>query len=171
MLAILSKISLRQVRNVAIFFPLSLLSLKLMGLLDFEEWEKKSKRIEQYGLLFSTFLYTIKMLTLITLPLNLKMLFFSLFYRKQKPLPLSSISFPKNLICFRIVTRGDYPLLVKENVENILNLMKKFEFANFLIEVVANKAINLPEYEKVRELVVPDAYTTPNGSKYKARYI
>jgi hypothetical protein len=110
------------------------------------------------------------MLALLSLPHNIQMLIFSLFYRKEK-LSRTSISFfPKVRICLRIVTRGDYPLMVKESVENILDLMKKFDFSNFLIEVLANKAIYLPRNEKVREIVVPNDYTTLNGSKYKARY-
>lgn len=170
MFAILSKICPKQCRNVAIFFSLSFLFLKLVGFFDFNECKKSAERIDQYGLPFSIFLYTLKMLALLSLPNNIQMLIFSLFYRKEK-LPRTSISFfPKVRICFRIVTRGDYPQMVKESVENILDLMKKFEFSNFLIEVLANKSIYLASNEKVRELVVPVDYTTLNGSKYKARY-
>jgi egghead protein (zeste-white 4 protein) len=170
MLAILKDICPKQVQNLVIFFSLFWLFLKYVNFFEYHETEMSAERISQYGLPFSIFIYTLKMISLLTLPFNIQMILASLFYR-QENLSSASIVFPKDRLCFRIVTRGDYPQLVKENVERILDLMKKFEFDKFLIEVVANKAIYLPEYdEKVRELVVPEEYTTKNGSKYKARY-
>jgi hypothetical protein len=170
MLALFKNLCPDQVRNAVIFYSFVFFFLKSVNFFDFKETNRRDERIEKYGLTFSIFIYISKLVGLLTLPLNIQMLLYSLYYR-QKKLPRVPTSLPKDCICFRIVTRGDYPEMVKENVDCILNLMKKIEFTNYLVEVVANKAINYgPDHEKVREIVVPDAYVTKNGSKFKARY-
>lgn len=162
-------ICLKQIRTAVAFFAIALLLLKLFGFLEFKESKIGAQRVEEYGVFFSVILYSLKMISFITIPFNLQFLICTLYYKQEKLLTTPP-SLPKDCLCFRIVTRGDYPKMVKTNIDTLLNLMKKFEFSNYLIEVVTNKPINVPREEKVREVVVPDEYKTKNGSKYKARY-
>lgn len=166
----LEKICLRQVRNAVAFFSISFLALDMLGFLEYRETEKSAKRIEEYGLPLCIFLYSLKIVSFLTIPINTQSMICSLFYRQEK-LPAVPSSLPTDRICFRIVTRGNYPQMVKDNVQWLLDLTKKFEFSNFLIEVVTNKAINVPKQDRVRELVVPADYMTKKQSKYKARLI
>ena len=50
-------------------------------------------------------------------------------------------------ICIRFVTRSDHPDLVKRNVDRNLKICLKVGLENFIIEVVTDKAINLPQAE------------------------
>jgi egghead protein (zeste-white 4 protein) len=162
----------REVRNAVAFFSIAFLFLHLNGVFfDLAESAKFHERVNEYGIPLAVFLYSLKLLSLMTLPFNIHMLIYTLFWRKEKLLTLKSL--PKSCLCFRIVTRGEFPQLVNDNVQRLLDLLKKFEFSNFLIEVVANKAVHLAfhDNDKVRELVVPHDYNTKNGTKYKARSV
>ena len=59
--------------------------------------------------------------------------------------------------------------VLQENIDT--NMKKCFEagMENFIFEVVTDKAINLPPNPRVREVVVPTAYRTKSGAKFKAR--
>lgn len=75
-------------------------------------------------------------------------------------------------MCFRIVTRGDFPDLVHSNVKSLIALLEANAIDEFLIQVVCNKSIGLTrvvKHKKVRELEVPADYTTRNGTMFKAR--
>lgn len=67
-------------------------------------------------------------------------------------------------LCFRVVTRGLYPDLVKTNVERNIKTCYKVGLDNFKFEVVTDNALNLPKSALVRELVVPNDYQTLNNS-------
>jgi beta-1,4-mannosyltransferase len=72
-------------------------------------------------------------------------------------------------ICFRVVTRGDYRELVDENTKRHIETCLAVGFENFSVEVVTNKALNLPKHPRLREIIVPDDYQTENGTMFKAR--
>lgn len=72
-------------------------------------------------------------------------------------------------ICIRVVTRGDYPQLVKTNVTRNMNKCVDAGLENFMIEVVTDKPINLENHRRVREIVVPPTYKTKTGALFKAR--
>jgi len=72
-------------------------------------------------------------------------------------------------MCFRVVTRGNYPELVKNNVERNIKTCYKVGLDNFKFEVVTDNALNLPKTALVREMVVPSDYKTRNNSLFKAR--
>lgn len=72
-------------------------------------------------------------------------------------------------MCFRVVTRGMYPDLVKRNVERNIEICYKVGLDNFKFEVVTDNALNLPKSALVRELVVPSGYVTQRNSLFKAR--
>ncbi|XP_017764930.1 PREDICTED: beta-1,4-mannosyltransferase egh [Eufriesea mexicana] len=72
-------------------------------------------------------------------------------------------------VCIRIVTRGDYPQLVKENVERNLNKCIETGLENFQIEVVSDQPIGLQLHRRIKEIVVPPNYRTSSGALFKAR--
>lgn len=73
------------------------------------------------------------------------------------------------LICVRIVTRGDYPQLVRDNVARNMARCSEAGMDNFLIEVVTDKVIGLPNHRRIREVVIPSSYKPRTGAMYKAR--
>ncbi|XP_061164587.1 beta-1,4-mannosyltransferase egh-like [Saccostrea echinata] len=73
------------------------------------------------------------------------------------------------LVCFRVVTKGTCPTLVKNNVERNINTCSGLGLSNFIFEVVTDKAINIPKNLFVREIVVPFNYRTSKRTLYKAR--
>ncbi|XP_050416005.1 beta-1,4-mannosyltransferase egh [Patella vulgata] len=72
-------------------------------------------------------------------------------------------------MCFRVVTRGTYPQLVKTNIQRNIKQCTEFGLSNYVFEVVTDKLIGIKEGLNVREVVVPDSYQTKHGSRYKAR--
>ena len=77
---------------------------------------------------------------------------------------------PKKTICFRVVTRGMFPQLVKKNRDYNLSVIKGFENLKYTYEVVTDKRIgDIDTIENCYEVVVSDDYSTKTGAKYKAR--
>uniref|UniRef100_A0A2P2I700 Beta-1,4-mannosyltransferase egh-like n=1 Tax=Hirondellea gigas TaxID=1518452 RepID=A0A2P2I700_9CRUS len=72
-------------------------------------------------------------------------------------------------ICLRVVTRGDYPDLVRSNVARNLETCQRVCMENYHFEVVTDIKIDLPENKRVRQLVVPTSYRTKSGAMFKAR--
>ena len=87
---------------------------------------------------------------------------------ESPPIPYFSLS-SAPFICFRVVTKGDYPGFVKKNVDNNKTLLQKLGLENFTIEVVTDKNVFLPSSDKTREIVVPTWYQTKRGTMFKAR--
>ena len=71
--------------------------------------------------------------------------------------------------CFRVVTRGLFPELVKENLERNLQVCSNVGLQNFMFEVVTDIPVCLTKNSRIRELVVPHIYTTSQGTLFKAR--
>ncbi|GAB1601524.1 beta-1,4-mannosyltransferase egh-like [Argonauta hians] len=126
--------------------------------------------VETYGWGLTIVFYILRVLPCISLPLTLSnflgLAFFNTFQSKPH---LKSSPLLGPFICFRVVTRGDYPLLVKENVEQNLFTCNKVGLDNFMIEVVTDKAIQIQDMPRLRVLVVPYEYNTRAGTLYKAR--
>ena len=96
------------------------------------------------------------------------------FFFWSYPIPYSfwSIQYDSHTtsrICFRVVTRGDYPELVRNNCYRNINTCQDVGLRNFYVEVVTDKSISIAENESVREVVVPSNYTTRSGAMFKAR--
>ena len=73
-------------------------------------------------------------------------------------------------ICFRVVTRGDFPGLVRTNVQRNVNICRDAGLENFMVEVVTGKSVILAaNCLWTRELVVPPSYKTQSGALFKAR--
>lgn len=125
---------------------------------------------ETYGFYGAITLYILRLFTLLTLPQVLcnfaGLTIFNAFPGKVnvKGSPLLS-----PFICVRVVTRGDFPKLVRDNVTRNMNKCIDVGMENFMIEVVSDKAINLPIHRRVREVVVPPEYKTKTGALFKSR--
>jgi len=73
------------------------------------------------------------------------------------------------LVAFRIVSRGTNASALADTVAAIRQAMTQRALFDYRIEVVTDQAVELPEGPDLEAHVVPPAYETPNGSKYKAR--
>ncbi|CAI9725772.1 Hypothetical predicted protein [Octopus vulgaris] len=115
-------------------------------------------------------LYLLRLMTLMPLPLTLfnfaGIVSFNTFPRKPK-LRGSTLFGP--FICFRVVTKGLFPKLVRSNVTKNLEICSQLGFDNFVFEVVTDEAVQLPKLPRVRELIVPNEYRSSKGTLYKAR--
>lgn len=158
----LNQFSCRQIFNIIAFFTSSFAFLYASGFLYDEDLDP----LDDYGPYLTYILYTLKLIVLLALGPNLFILYGTIFFNHPRSRPFRP---PSQCISFRIVTRGDFPDLVKENVNMLIELLNKLDLTNYVIEVVCNKAVNLPTKDKVRELVVPLDYCPANGCKYKAR--
>jgi len=124
---------------------------------------------KEYGL-FSFLLYLCRYLAILGLPQSL-FNFMGLIWFQSFPEPpkLKNSSLRTAQICFRVVTRGDFPELVRNNVYRNINTCQDAGLTNYFIEVVTDKTISLVENEFTREVVVPSSYKTRSGAMFKAR--
>ena len=132
--------------------------------------EYNESAFEIYGDRMAWILYTIVMTPYLSLPVAIAgciglLLFNPYEYPPEPTFSLSSAPF----ICFRVVSRGDYPGLVKNNVEYNMQLVQKLGLENFVLEVVTDRNIYLPDNKWTREIVVPSWYETKNRTMFKAR--
>lgn len=125
---------------------------------------------EVYGTFGTIILYVLRLFTLLTLPQVLcnfaGLTLFNAFPGKVK---IKGSPLLSPFICIRVVTRGDFPKLVRENVNRNMNMCIDVGMVNFMIEVVTDKAINLPKHRRLREVVVPAEYKTKTGALFKSR--
>ncbi|XP_063636295.1 beta-1,4-mannosyltransferase egh [Cydia splendana] len=153
------------------YFSFIFLFLVFAGAIDLNE-EKNAipDPWETYGFYGASLLYLLRLCTLLTIPQVLcnfaGLIFFNAFPGKVK-LKGSPLLAP--FICVRVVTRGDFPKLVKTNVSRNMNTCIDVGMENFMIEVVTDKALNLSKHRRVREVVVPSEYQTKSGALFKSR--
>lgn len=157
--------------HCAFFLSFIYLALVLAGAISLDNKEKPYiDPWETYTVFGALVLYFLRLLTLLTIPQVLcnfcGLLFFNAFPGKVK-LKGSPLLAP--FICIRVVTRGDFPKLVRDNVTRNMNMCLDVGMENFMIEVVTDKAINLPKHRRVREVVVPAEYKTRTGALFKSR--
>lgn len=134
---------------------------------NFSTWER-------YGFLLAAFLYVTRILTLLCLPMALfnflGLVLFNAFPR-QPPFKIYTrrqhVATP--VICFRVVTKGDFPQLVRSNISTNLKICQEAGLEHFTFEVVTDKSVSLVTSKRVREVVVPDDYVTKSGALYKSR--
>ncbi|XP_053398664.1 beta-1,4-mannosyltransferase egh-like [Mercenaria mercenaria] len=124
----------------------------------------------EYGMTATIILYTLRFLTFIPIPQAI-FNFLGLFcYNTHPPKPkLKTSTLFGPFICFRVVTRGTFPELVKKNVQRNVEICSRIGLDNYIIEVVTDNAVNLPKSPRLREIIVPNQYVTANHTKYKAR--
>lgn len=74
-----------------------------------------------------------------------------------------------NIVSFRIVSRGQNAEALAETVAATRAAMAARPLFPYVIEVVTDQAVALPEGDDVVAIVVPSTYQAATGSKYKAR--
>lgn len=124
----------------------------------------------EYGTPLTVLLYMLRLLTFLTLPqvlFNFCGLVFYNAFPEKVVLKGSPLLAP--FICVRVVTRGDFPDLVKSNVMRNMNTCLDTGLENFLVEVVTDKPINMTKHRRIREIVVPKDYKTKTGALFKSR--
>lgn len=137
---------------------------------EIQGWRSQIDPWTEYGHVSTVLLYAIRLLTLTTLPqtmLNFCGLLLYNAFPERVQLKGSALLAP--FICVRVVTRGDFPELVKANVARNINTCLDAGLDKFLVEVVSDRAIGIPSQRRTREVVVPAAYRTASGALYKAR--
>ena len=132
--------------------------------------EYNESAFAEYGDRVAWLLYFIVMTPYLSLPVAfaacIGLMLFNPYKNPPEPdFSLSSAPF----ICFRVVSRGDYPAFVKSNVQYNQHLCQKLGLENFVIEVVTDRSIYLPLNQRTREIVVPSGYQTKRNTLFKAR--
>ena len=126
--------------------------------------------IESYGLPATILLYFLRSLCLLGLPqVCFSFLGLTIYNAFPDKVKLTGSPLLAPFICIRTVTKGDYPELVKNNVLRNINTCLDVGLENFMVEVVTDKAINLPENRRIRETVVGSTYKPKSGCMFKAR--
>ncbi|XP_060567362.1 beta-1,4-mannosyltransferase egh-like [Ruditapes philippinarum] len=126
--------------------------------------------VETYGYVLTFLLYLLRSIPYLSIPFGLTNILGIVTMNTFPPAPtMQSVKAKIPFMCFRVVTRGLYPDLVKRNVERNIETCYKVGLDNFKFEVVTDNALNLPKSALVRELVVPNEYVTKNNSLFKAR--
>ncbi|GMT22721.1 hypothetical protein PFISCL1PPCAC_14018, partial [Pristionchus fissidentatus] len=125
---------------------------------------------ERYGTFGAILLYVWRFLPVLILPQCLFHLVGLTFFNPfKKKISLKAVPLLSPFVCFRVVTRGLYPRLVKENIILNMETCKNAGMANFMFEIVTDNRLNLPAMQLVREIVVPPSYETKSGALFKAR--
>ncbi|CAH1393393.1 unnamed protein product [Nezara viridula] len=124
----------------------------------------------KYGFTITIILYTLRFLAFLPLPqILLNFAGLTLYNAFPDNVILKGSPLLAPFICVRIVTRGDYPQLVKNNVSRNLSKCLSAGLEHFVIEVVTDKPIHLMKDRRVIETVVPGNYKTKSGALFKAR--
>lgn len=126
--------------------------------------------IQTYGYIGTVILYSLRFLSLLVLPQCIcNLLGLTLFNAFREKVPLKAAPLLAPFVCFRVVTKGLYPRLVKENLVLNMDSCRKAGMENFMFEVVTDNRLDLTTMSRVRELVVPPSYETKSGARFKAR--
>lgn len=127
--------------------------------------------IESYGLPLTLIFYIIKIFFVIVGFLFTLLNFVTAMFAEPESYIKPRVIVPRDkAVCFRVVTRGTYPHLVKENADHNLAVLKPYENLRYTYEVVTDIPIDLEKkHSKCFEVVVPADYRTKNNTKYKAR--
>lgn len=124
----------------------------------------------RYGFFGALILYLLRSVTFLSLPQVLfNFVGLTIYNAFPDKVILKGSPLLAPFICIRIVTRGDYPQLVKTNVNRNLNKCIEAGLENFQIEVVSDKPIGLVSHRRITEIVVPANYRTSSGALFKAR--
>ena len=126
--------------------------------------------IARYGKWPTIIMYVMRILTLIPLPISIANFLGIILYDTHPEKPkLKSATLFGPFICFRVVTRGTMPDLVKKNLSRNINICSHVGLDNYVFEVVTDNAIHVAKSGRIREVVVPANYKSAKGTMYKAR--
>jgi egghead protein (zeste-white 4 protein) len=126
--------------------------------------------IDINGYFIAISVYLLKMIAMIGSLTYAVFVIGTTFFRDVKDKTNKIPIIPQKSICFRVVTRGTYPKLVKKNLEYNISVLKGFEKLKYTYEVVTdNKIGDINTIERCYEVVVPEEYSTKTSAKFKAR--
>lgn len=162
---------IKHILHCTFFMSFIYLFLIFSGAISLNDKEKEViDPFESYGVIGTILLYLLRLLTLMTIPQVLfNFLGLTIFNTFPGKVQLIGSQLLAPFICIRVVTRGDFPELVTKNVSRNMNICEAAGLKNFMIEVVTDKAINLPKHQQIREIVVPSEYKTKTGALFKSR--
>ncbi len=121
-----------------------------------------------YGYFTTYLLYLLRFLALLSLPQCVcNFLGLTLYNAFPDKVTLKGTPLLAPFICIRTVTRGDYPDLIRNNVNRNMKTCLSVGLENFIIEVVTDKPIDLIKHPRIREVVVPNDYQTKTGALFK----
>ena len=124
----------------------------------------------QYGTWGAIVLYVLRLLTLVPIPQAIFNFLGLVCFNTHPPKPkLKTTTLFGPFICFRIVTKGTFPELVRKNAQRNIDICSRIGLDNYIIEVVTDMAVNLQNSPRLREIIVPMQYQSNNGTLYKAR--
>ena len=124
--------------------------------------------VKLYGVVLTCVLYSMTFVFYLGVPVAIcNFLGLVLYNPFTEKLPDDATTNSTHFLCFRVVTRGLFPNLVKNVTERNLQTCQKFGLKNFKFEIVTDNQLNLTSAHNVR--VVPSEYRTPNGTLFKAR--
>ena len=83
--------------------------------------------------------------------------------------PKHAIGEDMPFICFRVVTKGMFPKLVKDTTFRNLEVCSRVGLKNFIFEIATDQTVSIGKHQDIRETVVPEQYQTTNNALYKAR--
>ncbi|VDO99030.1 unnamed protein product [Soboliphyme baturini] len=86
---------------------------------------------------------------------------------ERVPLKNSTLFAP--FVCIRVVTKGNYPQLIADNLAKNIDTCFRVGMEHFMVDVVTDKALHLPRNSRLREIVVPASYETKSRAMFKAR--
>ncbi|XP_044750009.1 beta-1,4-mannosyltransferase egh [Coccinella septempunctata] len=142
----------------------------LSGGLKFDKSVYEINPWVRYGYLGASVLYFLRFIAFLSLPQVLFNFIGLTFYNAfPDKVILKGSPLLAPFVCFRVVTRGDFPHLVRTNVNRNKNKCIDAGLENFLIQVVTDKPIGLEQDKRVQEIVVPTTYRTKTGALFKAR--
>ena len=153
-----------------------LLLLSIIGIFVYQlSWTNYESAVIQvdpvkaYGHFWSFILYAFRFLALLALPQCFcNFLGLTLYNAFPDKVQIKKSPLITPLLCIRTVTRGDFPDLVKNNVNRNMNTIMDVGIENFMIEVVTDKLIEtLPKHPRIRQVVVPSDYQTKTGALFK----
>ena len=87
----------------------------------------------------------------------------------HKPRDTSDAGWVNVFVCWRVVSPGTNPEALFATVESIRVQMLRSPLFPYIIEVVTDLPVPLPEMDDVSHLLVPEDYETPNKSLFEAR--
>ncbi|GMS92289.1 hypothetical protein PENTCL1PPCAC_14464 [Pristionchus entomophagus] len=138
--------------------------------LYFDTTEVEIDPIQEYGYFLTIFLYIWKCTQLLVLPQCIfHLIGFTCFNQFKDKVLLRAHPKVAPFVCFRVVTRGLYPKLVKDNLALNIDTCKRAGIVNYCFEVVTDNSIELHTGSLVREIVVPKSFQSKNGALFKAR--
>lgn len=163
----MSIVTLRHIKHV--FSVLVLISLMFVLYYTGCTSLADSSAVEYYGVLCVVF-YAVQSTIVFPLPFVifnfLGVVLLNVFTSRPK---LQRCPLLGPFLCFRIVTRGLFPELVKKNLRHNLKVCEKVGIQSYIFEVVSDIPVSLQADSRCREIVVPGDYKTSTGALYKAR--